>query len=60
MQLQTQINENAPTNANININQNATINANINENATTNVNLNVNKKEKNIGQIILFFSKRRT
>lgn len=34
----------------------------INSNATTNVNvnLNVNKKEKNIGQIILFFSKRRT
>ena len=47
---------------NININEYATINANINENATTNinVNLNVNKKEKNIGQIILFFSKRRT
>lgn len=47
-------------NTNININEYATINANINENATTNVNLNVNKKEKNIGQIILFFSKRRT
>lgn len=47
-------------NSNTNINEYTTINANINENATANVNSNVNKKEKNIGQIILFFSKRRT
>lgn len=33
---------------------------NSNTNLNLNLNLNVNKKEKNIGQIILFFSKRRT